>query len=226
MAGDFGYEKLTVYQKGLHFVRFRESLLQNVCGRIAACDHLERASESILINIAHASSSWSPEERIVYLGHANGSALECAGSLDVLVARRRLDGDDVSPAKGELHEVVSMLIAMKATAEKGRIREPSTPYLEGTPVLFSHEKLQVYERELQFVRWLDDILQTASGSRDVCAKLDRSSTAIVLNTVEGNGRFSARDQVKFLRTAYRSTVQSSALLDLVLVGQLSEREGY
>ena len=56
---------------------------------MAACDHLDRGAESILVNIAHGSNTWSPKERIVYLGHANGSALECAACLDVLVEEGR-----------------------------------------------------------------------------------------------------------------------------------------
>jgi hypothetical protein len=41
--------------------------------------------ESILLNIARASSSWAPQERIVDLGNASGSALECAACLDIFV---------------------------------------------------------------------------------------------------------------------------------------------
>ena len=81
MAQLFGHEKLKVYQKGLGFAAIRSTLLDGLSRRVAACDHLDRGAESILVNIAHASSSWSPKDRIVYLGHANGSALECAAIL-------------------------------------------------------------------------------------------------------------------------------------------------
>jgi len=49
--------------------------------------------EGIPIHIAHANSSWSAKERITYLGHANGSVLECAACMDVLVAKGLLAGD-------------------------------------------------------------------------------------------------------------------------------------
>jgi four helix bundle protein len=49
------------------------------------------------------------------------------------------------------------------------------------------------------------------------SKLDKSTTSIVLNTVEGNGRFSGTDQAKFLGIAYRATVQSATLVDLTTV---------
>ena len=75
----FGHEKLIVYQKGMRFASLPGALLHELARRVAACDHLDRGAESILVNIAHASNTGSPKERIVYLGHANGSALECAG---------------------------------------------------------------------------------------------------------------------------------------------------
>lgn len=76
MTQPLGHEKLIVYQQGMRFVAVRSDLLERLPRRVAACDHLNRGSESILVNIAHASSAWSPNERIVYLGHANGSSLE------------------------------------------------------------------------------------------------------------------------------------------------------
>jgi len=90
MTEPFGHEKLIVYQKGMRFAVLRGVLLERLSRRVAACDHLDRGAESILLNIAHASSTWSATERIVYLGHANGSSLECAACLDVLVAKNLL----------------------------------------------------------------------------------------------------------------------------------------
>ena len=81
MAEHFGHERLKVYQKGMQFASIRKTLLDDLPRRVAACDHLDRGAESILLNIAHASSSWAPKERIVYLGNASGSALECAACL-------------------------------------------------------------------------------------------------------------------------------------------------
>lgn len=104
MAEVFGHERLKVYRKGMEFVAIRRELLDSISRRVAACDHLDRGAESILLNIAHASSSWSPKERIVYLGDANGSALECAACLDVLVAKTLLNTHNVCPGKSLLRE--------------------------------------------------------------------------------------------------------------------------
>ena len=140
MAQLFGHEKLKVYQKGLVFAALRSTLLDGLSRRVAACDLLDRAAESILVNIAHASSSWSPKDRIVYLGHANGSALECAGCLDVFVAKSLLAPDDVGPGKAILAEIVSILITMRKTTGN-RVREDHADYCTKKGNLFSHEDL-------------------------------------------------------------------------------------
>ena len=57
MAQLFGHEKLKVYQKGMRFAAIRSTLLDGLSRRVAACDHFDRGAESILVNIAHASSS-------------------------------------------------------------------------------------------------------------------------------------------------------------------------
>ena len=209
----FGHEKLKVYQKSMGFVSMRRALLDAVPRRIAACDHLDRAAESILVNIAHASSSWSPKERIVYLGHASGSALECAACMDIFVAKCLLAGQDVYPGKSLLAEIVSMLVRMRETTA-GRVREEHAQYLTKKGKLFSHENLDVYQAELQLVSWLESVSSQFACSSDLLSKLDKSSTSIVLNTAEGNGRFTGTDQVKFLGIAFKATVQSASLLDL------------
>ncbi len=54
MAEIFGHERLKVYQKGMQFTSLRKTLLDDLPLRVAACDHLYRGAESILLNIAHA----------------------------------------------------------------------------------------------------------------------------------------------------------------------------
>jgi len=209
----FGHEKLIVYQRGMRFVTLRSALLDELARRVAACDHLDRGAESILVNIAHASNTWSPKERIVYLGHANGSALECAACLDVLVAKTLLAPEEVYPGKGLLAEIVSILITMRRTAAN-RVCEDHTPYRTKRGHLFDHEDLDVYQVALKLIAWLDPMLTKFSCSADLRSKLDKSTTSIVLNIAEGNGRFTGADQSKFYETAYKATIQSASLLDL------------
>ena len=224
MTGPLGHEKLVAYQKGMRFVAFRRELLDQLTRRVAACDHLERGSESILVNIAHASNTWSPNERIVYLGHANGSALECAACLDVLVAKSLREPEQVHAGKSVLAEIVSILITMRKTTAN-RVREDQVRYRTKKGNLFDHEDLDVYQVALKLVAWLDPMLTNFSCSSDLCSKLDKSTTSIVLNIAEGNGRFTGADQSKFYQTAYKSTIQSSALLDLSEGNETKQSEG-
>lgn len=213
MAELFGHEKLKVYQKGMTFAVMRNELQVGFSRHVSACDHLDRASESILVNIAHASGSWYPKERVVYLGHANGSALECAACLDILVAKKLLDKIAAAPGKSILSEIVSMIIAMRKTASN-RVREESVVYRTKKGCLFSHEDLDAYQTAIQLVAWLEDVNEQFSCSADLLSKLDKSTTAIALNIAEGTGRFTGKDQSKFFGIAYKSTVQSAALVDL------------
>jgi len=221
MAQPFGHEKLIVYQKGRRFAAVRSALLSGLTRRVAACDHLDRGAESMLVNIAHASGTWSPNERIVYVGHANGSALECAACLDVLVAKRLLGTDDVYPAKSLLAEVVSMLITMRKTTAN-RIREDHAQYRTKRGNLFDHEDLDVYQAALQLVGWLERMLVEFSCSVDLKSKLDKSTTSIVLNIAEGNGRFTRADQAKFYGTAYKAAIHSMSLIDLATADGVPE----
>lgn len=213
MAQLFGHEKLTVYEKAMEFAASRSELLDGLPRRVAACDHLDRGAESILVNIAHASSSWSPKERIVYLGHANGSALECAACLDVFVAKRLLANHDAYPGKSLLAEIVSILIAMRKTTANS-VCEDHAMYRTEKGRLFSHEDLDVYQTALRLTGWVESLFTAFSCSADLLSKLDTSTTAIVLNLAEGNGRFSGTDHAKFLGIAYKATVQSASLVDL------------
>ncbi len=221
MTQPFGHEKLIVYQKAMRFVALRIALLDRLARRVAACDHLDRGAESILVNIAHASNTWLPKERIVYLGHANGSALECAACLDVLVAKAMLAPEEVYSGKSLLAEIVSMLIVMRNNAAK-RVCEERAQYRTTKGNLFDHEDLDVYQVALQIIAWLDPMLMKFPCSADLRSKLDKSTTSIVLNIAEGNGRFTGADQAKFYEMAYKATIHSASLLDIAGGSDLEE----
>lgn len=218
MAELFGHEKLIVYQKGMRFAIFRSTLLSGLPKRVAACDHLERGAESILINIAHACNLWAPKERIAYLGHANGSALECAACLDVFVAKGLMSAEAALPGKLLLSEIVCILLAMRKTTAR-RVREEHATYRTKQGRLFSHEDLDVYQSSLTLSSWIERMQTNFTCSADLLSKLDNATTAIPLNIAEGTGRFSGTDQAKFFGIAYKAAIQSSALVDLVAVSE-------
>lgn len=207
------HEKLAVYQLSLKFLDHRRRLLADVERVVSACDHLDRAGESIPLNIARASSLWSARERMKYIAIANGSALECAAALDVLAVRKLLGVEGLRSAKDVLRSMVSMLIAWRKTTGQ-RVLEEGAKYKTGEPWCFDHEKLDVYRAALELNGWLADVQLHLRVGADLDAKVDKSATSIVLNIAEGNGRFGSADRRKFIAIAGHAVSLLSALLDV------------
>ena len=222
MGNLFGHEKLRVYTVAVEFVTLGDSLLKLVEGKAAACGHLSRAMEGVPLHIAHANNSWSSKERLTYLGHANGSVLECAACLDVLVAKRMLNREQTVPGKLLLRQVCGMLIAMQKSASDRVCEDNVAPYSTKGEAFFSHERLDVYQVALGFVAWVDELCRGLAGRPDLVDRLDKDSTSIVLNIAEGNGRFTTADHARFLGIAHSATVQSAATLDLAVARHIVE----
>ena len=87
---------------------------------------------------------------------------------------------------------------------------------------FDHENLDVYQASIQFVLWVDGILESLPKSLAVTNQLDRASTSISLNIAEGNGKFTEADRCRFFDIARGSALECAACLD-VLVGCMKVR---
>jgi four helix bundle protein len=81
---------------------------------------------------------------------------------------------------------------------------------------FSHEKLIVYNRSLELVKFVENLLLKFKDRLNVYDQLDRSSTSIPLNIAEGTGKFTAKDKNRFYDIARGSAVESAACLDVLL----------
>jgi len=205
------HEKLIVYQKAIEFVTWTEDLLKEVKRKTTARDHLERASCSIPVNLAEGNSKKSQRERSHYFEIASGSALECAACLDVLVAKNCVPKGQTASGKELLCSIVSMLVSLRSTKTAWCVKDGHGRY---GGHLFGHEGLRVYQAALQFVSWCDRLMLGNEGKPDLKEDLDRSSTSIVLNIAEGNGKFSVKDRCRFLDIAHTSAVRCAATLDL------------
>jgi four helix bundle protein len=101
------------------------------------------------------------------------------------------------------------------------------------PALFDHEKLDVYQVELQFLAWvtplLEEIRVSSASSCEVRDQLDRGSLSMLLNTAEGNGKRQNRSRAKFFDDARGSTTECAACLDALVAKSLASpdriREG-
>src|SRR4051812_49746145 len=108
MPIQFDHERLRAYQEALRFVAFAGRIIEELPAKLAARDQLDRASTSIVLNLAEGNGKRSHAERCRYFDTARGSGVECAACLDVLVARQKLAQTEAEIGKLILIEVVSM----------------------------------------------------------------------------------------------------------------------
>jgi four helix bundle protein len=108
----FDHEKLEVYQESLSFVAWLEPLMQKLPKSIAVRDQLDRASTSIVLNLAEGNGKYTAADRCRFFDNSRGSVLECAAALDVLVAKGRCELTVVGPGKDRLLKIVSMLVGL------------------------------------------------------------------------------------------------------------------
>ncbi len=123
----FDHEKLRAYLEALRFVAWVEPVIEQVPARLAARDQLDRASTSIVLNLAEGNGKRSEADRCRYFDSSRGSALECAACLDVLVAKGRLEKSVADEGKTILVGVVSMVAGLIARFS-GEAREDAVAY--------------------------------------------------------------------------------------------------
>jgi four helix bundle protein len=107
----FDHEKLDVYQESIAFCGWVGDLLNDITGKAAARDQLDRASTSLPLNIAEGNGKFSDADRSRFLEIARGSTLECAACL-VLAVRKLIATERIVPAKEQLVRIVNMLMGM------------------------------------------------------------------------------------------------------------------
>ena len=223
MTGEIGHEKLRVYRLALDFVVWLQAVEVKPRRSEAVMDHLDRAADSVVENIANGNSRRSTAERRKYFDVAIGSALECAACLDILGGRRLIAAECRAKGKQLVCSLVNMLHGLRDPARK-HVSEEREPY--GTPdseaVRFAHETLDVYQAALAYAIWSGRFLDTAKLTPAEERRLDAVATSLVLNVAEGNGRFAEADRVRFLEFAQTAAMRAAAGLDLLVAkGRLS-----
>jgi len=108
----FDHEKLDVYHEAIAFCGWVGELLAEIEAKAAAKDQLDRASTSLLLNIAEGNGKFSTVDRARFLEIARGSALKCAACLDVLEVRKLVAAERIVPAKERLVRILNMLMGM------------------------------------------------------------------------------------------------------------------
>ncbi|HEY5910100.1 MAG TPA: four helix bundle protein [Verrucomicrobiae bacterium] len=131
----FDHENLDVYQSELRFITWVTPLLEEAKGVAGGktrevCDQLDRASLSCLLNTAEGNGKRRGQARARFFDDARGSATECAGCLDALVAKSVFSSDRVAEGKGLLLRIVSMLCGLvdRFDQSDGRLHEERVEY--------------------------------------------------------------------------------------------------
>ena len=213
----FSHEKLNVYQEALRFVADAEAMAEQWEKRHAIADHLPRAAESIVLNLAEASRESELKPRQLSADYSLGSVFECAGCLDMAEVKALATADAVLASKQQLRGICGKLIGLRKSWEELRVCEDGAEYevrARGRGATFHHERLDVYQAAIQLVRGLHSggLLDRLSAKK--FREMDKALTGIVLNIAEGNGRYAELDQQRFVKAANRSAIRLAALLDV------------
>ncbi|MEK9138353.1 MAG: four helix bundle protein [Bacteroidota bacterium] len=232
----FNHEQLKVYQNALHFTANTESWVAVWDKKHAICDHLPRAAGSIVENVAMASAAYSAM-KVRGLDYALGSTLECAACLDIAGIKGLLDSQRVIHHKKDLLQLFRMLVGLRHAWSPGMVKEGRVQYGSGRECLageketvkgrdkayrdetggFHHERLDLYRVALEVVVLFSSRKVSGALSNSVFRRLDVLLTSMVLNTAEGNGRFSSKDQRRFLGVSHESAIKMAANLDLCVI---------
>ena len=81
---------------------------------------------------------------------------------------------------------------------------------------FSHEKLIVYQRSLEFIEFVNHIITSKKTTISTFEQLDRASSSIPLNIAEGTGKYTGKDKCRYYDIARGSALESAACLDVLL----------
>ncbi len=112
----FDHERLQVYRLALDFDAAAAEWLAKKGARVVR-DQLERASLSVVLNIAEGAGRRAPAEKRHFYATARGSATECAAILDVLSIRNLITPAQTTQARAQLLSIVRMLSRLATPPE-------------------------------------------------------------------------------------------------------------
>ncbi len=112
MKAQFEHEKLCVYQDALQFVTWVTPLLEALPAELAARDRLDCSSTSNVLHLAEGYGKRSHADRCRHFDLARAAMFECAVSLGVLVAKKRLPAVEAARGKDQPVALVAMLAGL------------------------------------------------------------------------------------------------------------------
>ena len=107
-----------------------------------------------------------------------------------------------------------MLVGLRKAWARTEFREEPACYGKPPDHLFDHERLEAYQRAIDFIRWFHGQPGAAELSSRLLRQVDKAGTSVVLNIAEANGRYAAGDRRNLLDIAEASAVRAGAYLEL------------
>ena len=107
------HSKLTVYREALALLAIVDEIVEKTpAGTGKLRDQLDRASTSIIANIAEGAGEFSPSEKKRFYRMARRSVNEVAAWLDILAQRAQISAELHATADARMTAIVSMLVTM------------------------------------------------------------------------------------------------------------------
>jgi four helix bundle protein len=207
------HERLDIYGVYLETACLCADIAENSACPIVALDHLDRAMESIGVNLMRGNGQPAGSAaRANYLDVAIGSTHECAASLDICLARCVMDKSVHTAGTQKLWRIRGMLLGLKRASMSRAVREEHAPYVTSK---FPFVVLDMYQVSLNGVRWVQLFVEELAPRTRNQRKLDTSTTGTVLNIAEGHGRKTVADQNRFMKMAQEHAYQTLLMLDLM-----------
>ena len=124
----FDHEKLDAYKKTLAFAEWAEPVLERLPKSVAVQNQLDRARTSIALNIPEGNGRFTSADRCKFFDIARGSALECAGCLDLIFIKKLLSDVELDDGKSLLKNIVSLLVGLIRSNSPDRLHEETVEY--------------------------------------------------------------------------------------------------
>lgn len=108
-----GHERLDVYKVSIEFLAIATDILEKLpTGSTVISSQLDRASLSIILNIAEGAGKPTLADKRRFFAIAKGSAMECGAIFDALLIKRKISPEAFRQGKHLLTRIVSMLTKM------------------------------------------------------------------------------------------------------------------
>ena len=109
----FNFQKLEVYKLAIEFAVFaKKATLDLPRGNGDIRNQLQRASTSIVLNIAEGAGKIQRDDKRKSYAIALGSTTECAAAMELMSALELLDADDAQKGSDMARRIEAMLVKL------------------------------------------------------------------------------------------------------------------